>query len=130
MKFLYTYILSALLINSIISCSKTTSEVDCSDLKNCKMKFLGDLKSKIIISDSTNVEYMEIEEKIYFVKSKLNWIDTCSYKLTLIDFDVPDFKYNIGDTLIVQITDKKKDVIYMELDILGKNMKARYQLLD
>src|SRR6266498_5097218 len=97
--------------------SGQTSKSDCSIMKNGTFKYLEapDPTAYFVITDSSHTEYFADDK--YYIKSQMDWITDCKYKLTMLSITLPDFPFKPGDIMIVTINKIKKGIIYYTADV-------------
>lgn len=108
--------------------SQSEKQIDCSFLKNCKMRNISMSNGGyVLIQDSIHMEY--VDDGKYYIKSKLEWISDCEYSATVIEFTWPEFVFPIGEVLYAKLTEIKNDTLFLELRVRDFNMKTKYKLI-
>jgi hypothetical protein len=104
--------LKTLLITAFIglSLSVTAQTPDCSTIKNGTFMY-NDIVSSSIVVIKKKWHYEYSADKKTMMKSKLEWLNDCEYKATLIKNTRPDMQHvPIGTVMRIRITSVQGDV--------------------
>lgn len=104
-----------LLLFMILSTSVAFSQNDsCAGFKDGKFHDLADKdqSSYYIVDGGWFYEYSDHGK--FYIKSKIDWEDNCTYSLTLTETNIPNFELKMGTQLRAQITKVKGDKYYYQ----------------
>jgi hypothetical protein len=103
----------------------TTMANDCSIMKQGTFAY-GRKNNKVIvkIKEYTHTEFHNNGK--YYMVSKINWIDDCSYTATLVENTVPTLPIKIGTKLTVHILKVRGNKISYEAGFGGRMWKGKY----
>jgi hypothetical protein len=123
------FIISFLLLVTYIFAQAQVKTPDCSVLKNGTFKYmdLPDSTAFIVIKGSEHDEFFQHNK--YYIKSKLKWVDDCSYIMTMTEITVPDFPFKQGDMMSVQVDSVENGIIYYTSNVQGQSWPERMNLI-
>ena len=103
MKSLFRMLMLGVFILSLTSfVTPIEHPIDCSSLHEGTFLY-GNSKDRIevIIKGNHHTEYHNNGK--YFSQSKLDWIDDCSFNMTMEEVTIPDFPFGKGDVMNLQV---------------------------
>lgn len=105
-------------------------ENDCSRLKHSKLHFLNTeyVESYVIIDNNQHTEYLDDEG--HFIKSELIWVNDCEYNAKIIEINILDVPFKIGDVLNVKITNIQNNIVDMICVYNGESLNAQYEIIE
>lgn len=103
---------------------------DCSRLKHSRLHFLNSeyVESYVIIDNNQHTEYFDNEGR--FIKSELIWVNDCEYNAKIIEINIPDVPFKIGDVLNVKITNILNNFVDMTCVYRGETLKVQYEIIE
>jgi hypothetical protein len=113
----------------LVSAQKS-GQADCGVLKNCKYKNLDateDSTAYILASNGINTEYF-LKGK-YYVRSKVEWLKPCEYRMTVIKSTLPNFPFHPGDTMNVKVDRIDNGLFYTTSTANGTSWKGKYRIV-
>jgi hypothetical protein len=129
---LYAMFKSALIVmlslSSLVSYSQeNVKAVECAVLKEGKFLYLDsdDETGYVEISGKNHIEKSGKDN--YYIESTVEWISDCSYIMTMTKNTKPNFPFKPGDTMRVDITRVKGDIIYYTSTVQGITWKGRFK---
>ncbi|MDQ3073817.1 MAG: hypothetical protein M3Q97_11210 [Bacteroidota bacterium] len=117
------FLFIALLCSSFTTGMPGSAEAPaCEIMKNGTFDYVGIPHSEayIVIEGDQHAEYYQ--DGKYYVKSRLEWIDECTFQTTVERITVPEFSFGLGDHMTIKITKVKKGIIEFE----GKTDKEEF----
>lgn len=104
---------------------QSTNSKGCSMLKEGTFKYLDieDTTAYFVISAANHTEFFS--NGAYTIKSKITWIDSCSYKMTMQSNTLPHFPFKPGQTMTVIIDKIEDGLIYYIARVEDKQWKGR-----
>ncbi len=104
-------------------------EQNCSDalvLKNNDFTYmLAERQVLVVFENNEHIEYHQ--NKKYVVKSTIDWVSSCEYYLTINETNLPDFPFEIGTKLRVQITKVKGNKVYYKTSLNDRVWEGRME---
>ena len=102
---------------------------------NCKIMKNGKFASTIyspkeyymIVKDGIQTEYIENGQ---YVKSKMDFLNDCEYKSTIIEVTIPNYHIKAGDFLITKILQTQCEYIKVKSIMLNKEHEFVYIKMD
>lgn len=124
MKKVLLFGLLIILTNAAIS--QAPSKEKCSIVREGTFKYLGDHDTTVhfVISNESHVEYFQ--SGAYTVKSKVTWIDSCTYTMLMLSNTVPDVPFKPGQTMTVIIDKIEDGVFYFTSKIQDYQWQGRF----
>ncbi|GAB2805881.1 hypothetical protein GCM10027043_00680 [Ferruginibacter profundus] len=96
-----------------------------------KGKFLyldADDKTAYIEMDG-NYQIEKSGKTPFYIESTVEWIDDCSYIMTMTKITVPDFPFGPGDKMKVTIDKVDGNIIYYTSTVKGTSWNGRFKRL-
>ena len=99
---------------------------NCSIMKQGKFRdFNYDEKDYyMIMNDSIQIEYLENGKK--YMRSKVDWLSDCKYKLTTIENTTNNTYFSMGDSTFVEIIETQQEKIKLRAIFKGDTAEALY----
>ena len=88
---------------------------------------IDDSTGEIIIDGNNHIEFFE--NRKYFIKSKLDWINDCEYNATMTEITLPDFPFKAGEKMNVKIEKIEDGKVYCKLKVRDINNSAVYKII-
>ncbi len=97
---------------------------DCNILKNNAFKYK--VGSKDVLVQFGEDEYIEYHEnKKYYIKSDIEWLTECEYKLIIQESTLPNFPFKTGTTMRIKIDRVKGKKVYYTAKLGGRSWEWR-----
>jgi hypothetical protein len=122
-----------LLLCASLFCITSYSQVkkdDCSFLKQTVLQYEGtdDSTSYVMINGNKHIEYSNNNQNI--IKSDIEWITPCEWKMTMTEIRYPDFPFKPGDTMHVKINRIENGIIYYTSTVKGTSWEGRFKIME
>lgn len=117
MKHLFKILIFGFLVLSFVSFIIPSHHIEsCKDLHKGTFIY-GDSEDeiKVVIKGKKHIEYHDNGK--YFIKSKLDWIDDCSFNMTMKKVTIPNFPFGKGDVMNVQVDKIENNQIYYTANV-------------
>ena len=103
--------------------------MSCSVLKNATFKYLDieDSTAFVVIKSNKHTEYHD--NKKYYIKSDITWVNDCEYNMVMTQITIPDFPFKPGDVMNVKITKIEGDIFYCTATVKGAGWNGRFKIL-
>lgn len=123
MKILFSIGLMLILVNIVKA--QSAKDDSCSILKNGTFKYLDaeDTTAYFVVSPGSHVEYLR--NGAYTIRSKVTWINNCSYKMLMLSNTLPDFPFKPGQTMTVSIDKIENDIVYYTSKVQDQQWRGR-----
>lgn len=130
MKLFKTLTLILFIASSTLSYSQTTEKINCSILKNCKLKYfeIDDNLTYILIKDNKHIEFPNNGKN--YIKSNLEWVNECEYNATIIEITVIDSQFKIGDKLNVKFDKIDNGIVYYTANFMGDKLTGKFKIIN
>ncbi|MEQ1733139.1 MAG: hypothetical protein ABL940_05670 [Bacteroidia bacterium] len=94
---------------------------NCETMKDGKFKSANYALSDyyMIVANGIQTEY--ISEGKYYVKSKMEFINTCEYKTTIVEITIPDYDKKVGEFLTTKILETECEYIKVRSRMYDKD---------
>lgn len=101
----------------------------CAVMKQGSFKYLDadDTTAYFDITGEKHTEYHQ--NKKYYIKSDMKWVDDCTYELTMTGITIPNFPFKTGDKMKVEILRVEKDIIFYRSTVMGNSWDGRLKKL-
>ncbi|KFF16056.1 hypothetical protein [Flavobacterium hydatis] len=95
-------------------------EPNCEELKNGKFASISYSPKEyyMIVKDGIQTEYLENGQ---YVKSKMEFLNDCEYKTTILEVTIPNYYAKVGDFLTTKILQTQCEYIKVRSTMLGKD---------
>lgn len=122
------YILLLSLSLTINCFSQSLEKPNCEIIKHSKLKYIGiaDTTAFIVINNKDHIEYEQ--NKKYFIKSQLEWVNDCEYNATITEITSPNFPFAPGEVMNVKFDNIENDIISYTATVRGKSFKAKMKI--
>jgi len=123
MKKILSVGLMLVLVNLVVA--QSAIKDSCSILRNGTFKYLDaeDTTAYFVISPGSHVEYLR--NSAYTIKSKVTWLNDCSYKMLMLSNTLPEFPFKPGQTMTVIIDKVENGIIYYTSKVQGEKWQGR-----
>lgn len=130
MKLIKNLTVILFIISSTLSFSQSTEKINCSILKNCKLKYfeIDDNLTYIIIKDNKHIEFPNSGKN--YIKSNLEWVNDCEYNATIIELTVIDSPFIIGDKLNVKFDKIENGIAYYTANFKGQILTGKFKIIN
>ena len=92
---------------------------ECSFLKNNSFTYrVGTKDVLVVFGENKYVEYHE--NKKYYIKSDIEWLSDCEYKLIIQESTLPDFPFKRGTTMRIKVDRIKGSKVYYTATLGGR----------
>ncbi len=81
----------------------------------------------MIVKDGIQIEYLENGQ---YVKSKMEFLNDCEYKTTILEVTIPDYFAKVGDFLTTKIIETQCEYIKLKSIMFGKEYEFIYVKLN
>ncbi|MEO6252963.1 MAG: hypothetical protein ABIO79_06645 [Ferruginibacter sp.] len=128
---LFEITLTLVLSLFITTCfSQDNAKDKCGIFKSGKFRYLDseDPTGYIIINGGKQTEHSEKND--YIIESDISWVSDCSYIMTMTRITIPNFPFQPGDTMKVDITKIKGNIIYYTSTVKGVSWNGRFKKID
>lgn len=100
-------------------------EPNCGILKNGKFASISYSPKEyhMIVKDGIQTEYVENGQ---YVKSKMEFLNECEYKTTILEVTIPDYFAKAGDFLTTKILQTQCEYIKVKSTMFGKEYEFVY----
>jgi hypothetical protein len=96
-------------------------------MKKGKFIYLDfDDKTRYIEMDG-NHQIEKSENNPYVIESSVEWVNDCTYIMTMTRITIPNFPFGPGDKMKVEITKIDGDIISFTSTVNGNLMKGRFK---
>ena len=93
---------------------------ECASLKNNSFNYNVGLKEvRVVFGEANYIEYHE--NKKYYIKSFIEWLPNCEYRLRVQEATLPNFPFAPGTTMKVKINRIKGAKIYYTATLGGRS---------
>jgi hypothetical protein len=97
---------------------------DCISLKNSSFSYRNQGNDVLVIFKETeHVEYHNNKE--FFIKSDITWLNNCEYYLTIKETTLPNFPFKMGEKLHIEVTKVKGKKVYYKSTLGGRSWEGR-----
>ncbi|WP_409415846.1 hypothetical protein [Flavobacterium sp. PS2] len=100
-------------------------EPNCEELKNGKFASIGYSPKEyyMIVKDGIQTEYIENGQ---YVKSKMEFLNECEYKTTILEVTIPNYYAKVGDFLTTKILQTQCEYIKVKSTMFDKDYEFVY----
>lgn len=100
-------------------------EPNCNILKNGKFASISYSPKEyhMIVENGIQTEYIETGQ---YVKSKMEYLNECEYKTTIIEVTIPNYFAKVGDFLTTKILQTQCEYIKVKSTMFGKDYEFVY----
>ncbi len=103
----------------------TITDNDCTILHNGTFVYGNPGEEiKVVIKGNRHTEYHQNGE--YMIKSKIVWTDECEYNMTITKVTIPNFPYQKGDVMNVQVNSVNGNEIYYTSTVQGVSWEGKF----
>lgn len=104
-------------------------EPNCEIFKNGKFASISYSPKEyyMIVNNGIQIEYIETGQ---YVKSKMEFINECEYKTTILEVTIPDYFAKTGDFLTTKILQTQCEYIKVKSIMFGKEYEFVYIKMD
>lgn len=117
------------LIFGLTSIQQPKSPID--PPKGCKILHKGtfyyrglDEAVKVVIKGKKHIEYHNNGK--YIIESKIKWVNSCEYNMTMEKVTIPDFPFKPGDVMNVNVDKIEGNIIYFTSTVKGMSWKNEF----
>jgi hypothetical protein len=119
-----------LAFSGLLAFSQENAKPDCSIMKNGVFKYLDieDTSAYIVIKNGTHTEYHNNGK--YNITSRMKWVNSCEYNMTMASITIPDFPFKPGDVMNVKITSIENNIIQYTSTVKGQSWNGRLKIIE
>ena len=100
------------------------SSKDCSVLKNNSFTYRNGGKDVLVVfEENKHAEYHN--DKEYYIKSDIEWVNDCEYYLVIKETTLPNFPFKMGTKMHIKVNKVKGKKVYYTSYLGGKSWEGR-----
>ncbi len=97
---------------------------DCSVLKNNSFTYRNGGKDVLVVfEENKHAEYHN--DKEYYIKSDIQWVNDCEYYLVIKETTLPNFPFKMGTKMHIKVNKVKGKKVYYTSYLGGKSWEGR-----
>ncbi|MGC4104151.1 hypothetical protein [Ferruginibacter sp.] len=96
-------------------------------MKKGKFLYLDAEDKTAYVEMDGNHQIEKSEKTPYYIESTVEWVDDCTYIMTMTKITIPDFPYGPGDKMRVDITKVDGKIVYYTSTVNGTSWKGRFK---
>jgi len=101
----------------------------CAVLKKGKFLYLDGNDKTAYIEMDGNYQIEKSGKNAYFIESTVEWVNDCTYIMTMTKITIPGFPFGPGDKMKVTVTKVDADIIYYTSTVNGTSWNGRFKTL-
>ena len=117
-----------LLICSFVSAQETAT-LDCSLLKNIKLKYVDGTHENDYVEIHNNKHVEHLQNDSYYIKSDLEWINDCEYNATMTEVTVPNFPFQPGAVMHVKFEKIEAGFVSGTGSVNGATFPVKFEIM-
>ena len=113
-----------------ISSFSQVKKNDCTFLRQSVLQYEGtdDSTSYVMINGNKHIEYSNNNQ--HYIKSDIEWITPCEWKMTMTEIKYPSFPFRPGDSMHVKINRIENGIIYYTSTVKEKSWEGRFKIME
>jgi hypothetical protein len=129
MKLIRPILFALLLVTNLQCFCQDIETPPCSILKKGKFLYLDTQDKTTYIEMDGNYQIQKSDKNPYYIESAVEWINDCTYIMTMTKITIPNFPYGVGDKMKVDITKIDRKIIYYTSTVNGVSWNGRFKIL-
>jgi hypothetical protein len=129
MKFIRSILFVILIITTQQSFCQSSTPSQCSVLKKGKFLYLDGEDKTAYIEMNGNYQIEKSGKNSYYIESSVEWLNDCTYVMTMTKITIPNFPFRPGDKMKVSVTKIDGEIIYYTSIVNGMSWNGRFQRL-
>lgn len=107
--------------------SQVADSAKCAILKKGKFLYLDADDKTAYIEMNGNYQIEKSKKTPYYIESSVEWVDSCTYIMTMTKITIPNFPFSPGDKMKVSITRIDADIIYYTSFVKDMSWNGRFK---